>query len=121
MGILIADDDKGPLWQIDELHGRKDALDLLNKLSEEKSSGSVLIQGTMGSGKTTLLPSIQWEDKNWVYVEGKFEKDLITEPYSASIQVLDRLVEIWLENNKAAPVCQVSGAFYFVALIHVEL
>mmetsp|Transcript_44736 Transcript_44736/g.107974 ORF Transcript_44736/g.107974 Transcript_44736/m.107974 type:complete len:1085 (+) Transcript_44736:96-3350(+) len=109
MSILIADDDKGPQWEIDELYGRKDELDLLNKLSDEKASSCVLIQGAMGSGKTTLLRSLPWEDKNWVYVEGKFEKDLSTEPYSALIRVLDRLVEIWLENNKAAPVCQMSN------------
>ena len=111
MSIFIADDDKGPLWQIDELYGRKEELDLLNRLSDEKSSSSLLIQGTMGTGKTTLLRSISWEKKNWVFVEGKFEKDLCTEPYSALIRVLDSLVEIWLENNKAAPVCQVSGVF----------
>ncbi|CAJ1946812.1 unnamed protein product [Cylindrotheca closterium] len=109
MSIVIADDDKGPLWQIDEVYGRKEELDTLNKMSDEKASRCVLIQGTAGTGKTTLLRSIKWEEKNWVFVEGKFEKDLCTEPYSALIRVLDRLVEIWLENNKAAPVCQMSN------------
>lgn len=108
MKIIIADDDKGPQWQVDRLYGRKDALNLLNSISDERSSSCVMIQGGMGTGKTTLLRSIPWEDKNFVYVEGKFEKDLSTEPYSASIRVVDRLVEIWVENNKAAPICQVS-------------
>lgn len=107
MTIIIADDDKGPAWQIDKLYGREEEQDLLNKLSDEKSSSCLLIQGIMGTGKTTLLRSTSWEEKNWVFVEGKYEKDLGTEPYSALIGVMDRLVEIWLENNKAAPMCQV--------------
>ena len=108
MNIIIADDDKGPKWEIDQLYGRKDAVKVLNSMADEQSSRCVLIQGAPGSGKTTLLRSVSWEEKNFVYVEGKFEKDLCTEPYSALIRVVDHLVQVWLENNKSAPVCQVS-------------
>jgi len=100
MKINIAEDNHGPKWTIEGLHGRQDELDLLNKIAEGESSACVLLEGEAGCGKTTLMHAVNWEQKEWVYVSRKFERHLSSEPYSALTRAIFELVEIWCTNNE---------------------
>ncbi|KAL3928625.1 MAG: hypothetical protein SGBAC_012569, partial [Bacillariaceae sp.] len=103
---IIADDEKGPKWITNELYGRKEELQIVNNIAEEKTSSVVLLEGGEGIGKTALIQQGEWQQNDWVFVASKFEKSLMAEPYSAMKGALDRLVTVWAENNKAAEVCQ---------------
>ncbi|CAJ1946409.1 unnamed protein product [Cylindrotheca closterium] len=106
----IADDKKGPKWVVEGSHGRNDELSLLNKIAEGESSACVLLEGRDGSGKTALVNSVNWTDKEWVFVNEKFERHLSSEPYSALTRAVDELVEIWCINNEKSPdTCKMSG------------
>ncbi|CAJ1953579.1 unnamed protein product [Cylindrotheca closterium] len=99
----IADDKIGPKWFVEGSHGRKDEFRLLSKIAEGGSSACVLVEGCDGSGTTEFINAVQWKDKELVFVDGKFERHLSSEPYSALTRVTDKLVEIWCINNEKSP------------------
>ncbi|KAL3928624.1 MAG: hypothetical protein SGBAC_012568 [Bacillariaceae sp.] len=101
--ITIADDDSGPKWVLQGLHGRQDELNLLIEIAESESSACVLLDGCSGCGKTTLLNAVNWEDREFVFVSRRFERHLRSEPYSALTRAIIELVEMWCKSNEESP------------------
>eukprot|EP00980_Cylindrotheca_fusiformis_P003353 scaffold747_cov120-Cylindrotheca_fusiformis.AAC.9 len=97
--ISIPSDTIGPKWDSDKLYGRGKELEVLNSLAAERSSGCVLVHGNEGTGKSSLMEVIPWEQNYWVFVTGRYEQRLSSEPYSALVCTLDKLVELWAINN----------------------
>lgn len=101
--ITIVEDNKGPKWVINELHGRQDELNMIKKIADGDSSGCVLLEGCEGCGKKTLMQALNWEERGWIYVGRRFETHLSSEPYSALTRAVDELVEIWCRHNESSP------------------
>ena len=80
---ISGNDDSGPHWVIQGVHGRQEELNKLNEISESLSSACILVDGCNGSGKTTLVRAVAWERKEWVFVTRKFERYNRIESYSA--------------------------------------
>jgi predicted ATPase len=99
----------GPEWNLSQIFGREQEAKRLNDLAQESSGAFVVLHGTAGSGKSSLLRSQPWSEKGWLLASGKFEEHRSAEPFSAVIDALNQLVDMWVENNSLAQVCQMGG------------
>jgi predicted ATPase len=118
--MLIVDNDNGPKWVSEELYGREEHLELLNRLAAERSSGCVVLHGGEGTGKTSIMEALPWDENDWVFVSGKYEEHHRAQPYSVLIGALDNLVEVWSVNDSKGAVCQM-GEFYKLLDDDIEL
>ena len=70
---------------------------------------TVLLHGVAGSGKSSLIQAQDW--KGWLLVSGKYlaHQEKFQEPFSALIQALNTLIELWITHNETVAICQMGG------------
>ena len=121
----------GPAWDFSTLFGREHESQLLQSLADRQPADgittaattttttnqtipgrTVLLHGPAGSGKSALVKQQPWqEERGWSFTSGKFvaANREISEPFSALIEAMNDLVDMWLQHNDTAVVCRLDG------------